>query len=78
MDEMRLPADNTVYDLLKVEMQIRESVAIGKQVTSQILDVLPDYWRQLFIVLYRKACIEHQIDAALHDSKYLSNNLLFT
>jgi thymidylate synthase len=78
MDEMSLPPDNTVSDLLKIEMQIRESVAIGRQVTSQILDVLPDYWRQLFIVLYRKACIEHEVDAALPDSKYLSNNLLFT
>jgi len=77
MDEMSLPSDNTVSDLLKVEMQIRESVAIGRKVTSQILDVLPDYWRQLFVVLYRKACVEHQVAATLHNSKYLNNNLLF-
>lgn len=77
MDYMTLPYDQTARDLVGAEEAIRLRVASGAQIDPRIFSELPEYWRQLFVVLYRKACLEHQIEPLPCESSYLTNDRLF-
>lgn len=77
MNEMCTTDDKMLKAIIIKEEEIRKSVKEGIEISDTDFEDIPDYWKNLFHVLYSKACTEHNVIPKNFQTKYLLDKELF-
>ncbi|MFA6245587.1 MAG: thymidylate synthase [Mucilaginibacter sp.] len=71
MPSMDSTTFEVINDLIQIERQMRESFNGESAFDIDSLKKLPEYWAELFRVVYHKACIDHGCNTPECESRYL-------